>query len=120
MTNRLREISERLERATPGPWNIERVDHEHEITFEIGTDEGFFAKIYEHDFIDQGRNAKPTCELIAHAPDDLRYLLSLVERLEKVRAAAEDVMSELRLIGRSAPKLHDALKELEGLDEALA
>lgn len=114
---RLKSIRERLRAATPGPWNIERVDHEDQITFEIGTDAGFFAKIYESDFIENGRNAKPTCELIANAPSDIAYLLALVERYEKALETAIGALKRVDATGSwEGDFVIEAIEKCEALE----
>ena len=82
----LKDVEERLARAIKGPWHIERVDHDEQITFEIRGSEGFFAKLYESDFEEYKRNAKPTCEFIAHARTDIERLLKICKLQDEALA----------------------------------
>ena len=67
--DRLAEIQARLDAATPGPW--ERADE----------DVGVVSSIGEYVFI--ARNIRPgNVTFIAHAPDDVAYLLARVRELE--------------------------------------
>lgn len=86
MTDRLSEIRARLEAATPGPWKVFNCWGPEEYTgrfaaVRIGTDaprsgihaaEG--ADLY---------GTKPDLELVARAPEDIRYLLELVDRAQQ-------------------------------------
>jgi hypothetical protein len=73
-------IRARLEAATPGPWHQGRADHRDEWGCVNVGDYGWVTPVgmeYGADS-EQGR---ADAELIAHAPDDLAYLLDAVEAL---------------------------------------
>ena len=69
MTDRLDEIQARLDAATPGPW--------------VAMNSGVIAIVTasEHQLITRG-SLPPDADFIAHAPDDLAWLLERVARLE--------------------------------------
>lgn len=78
MNDRIQEIRERHEGATPGPW----------IAYEWTCDKGY--AVYQNP-VDVRKaitgygsvlQTKENAEFIAHAPDDIAYLLSEVERLQ--------------------------------------
>lgn len=72
MPERLQEIRARLDAATPGPWKRDR----HEIlTVDVDDETGWETCIAD------AYGDPADADLIAHAPDDLRWLLDEVERL---------------------------------------
>lgn len=77
MTDRLDEIQERLDAATPGPWTIPNYS---------GMDK--WVEIPEPavrvDYDDVNHNEQGgNIQFIAHAPDDIRYLKAIVDNLPK-------------------------------------
>jgi|GEM_PF-3823001 hypothetical protein len=64
--DRIAEIERRCRRAPGGPWYIDRG-----VTERLAIAEG------------HPEFAEPVAELIAHAPDDLRWLLTLVKPLSE-------------------------------------
>ena len=86
--NKLREIRERLAKATPGPWKVWRPedDDERYIIPTRDDEKGFIA---EADL--RRKEVDWNALLIAHAPTDLAYLLDRVEQLERVVKAARAV-----------------------------
>lgn len=88
----LKAIRDRLDAATPNPWTSERVDHEKDITFEIGPKHdgnyGFRFVLMESNYETEHKNGefipnvaklKGDAELIARCPTDLRLLLEVIE-----------------------------------------
>lgn len=75
----MREVRERLEKITPGPWEVRSqppVDDEWVICNVNGVDDLIV-------ILDKGPNVEADAQLIAHAPDDIRRLLDALEGLEK-------------------------------------
>ena len=82
MTDRLDEIRKRLGAATPGPWHIERMKHslKHSEIWLQPEDEHAWSldcNTYQPNSKDEAN-----AQLIAHAPEDIAYLLAEVERLQ--------------------------------------
>jgi len=75
MTDRLAEIRARLEAATPGPWKWEVVIAEQSVTEHTLKGPDVLCR-YWYDRPPSGDG-----ELIAHAPEDIAWLLGEVERL---------------------------------------
>lgn len=75
MSDRIAEIRERLEGATPGPWQAISSGREHGDHWYV-TDAGeAIASIHASDGEDEDQR-EPDAEFIAHAPDDIAYLLA--------------------------------------------
>lgn len=74
---RIEEIEARLEAATQGKWEITTEEHAFPTMWLDRNKEVDFS-IYDLNFIER-------------APDDIRYLLSRISALEKVREAAKSV-----------------------------
>jgi len=72
--NRIDEIRKRLEAASPGPWKLEYSDGPR-----ISRGNGL--TIFEIRYA----WAEADCDLIANAPDDMRYLLAEADALEHER-----------------------------------
>lgn len=92
---RLDEIRERLDAATPGPWRPDNDEPGYVIAPDdpSGWDGYLIASTVDHDgglFV-QEHNA----ELIAHAPQDLADLLAEVERLRDELAKAREVTDDM-------------------------
>jgi hypothetical protein len=83
-TDRLQEIRARLDAATPGPWII----HEDEETGQLDPwdDDGM------HPILDSQSNA----DLIAHAPDDIAWLLQEVARLTLQERSLKRIHADLQ------------------------
>ena len=71
---RLQEIKARLDAATPVWKDAGEWFHDHRVGYPIHGD---------------GSNDEADAELIAHAPEDLRFLLAEVERLQNYKEAAK-------------------------------
>ena len=131
---RVKEIEERLQKASPGPWivptaNIHRVialhedgnpnllivEHPNESAwygqdnisyFRLGSEEG-------------GRQSAANARFIAHAPDDIRYLLDELKKArEALRAIARranesgiDILAERETIYAMHGIAREALKD---------
>ena len=82
MSDRLAEIRARVERTTPGDWCYEPSNRDY---CGNGSGEGFLGGILfeEDDEVEPYRNA----EFVAHAHQDVPWLLAEVERLHKLEAA---------------------------------
>lgn len=83
MKHRIAEIKDRLEKATPGPWiavGKNRNDGHQVVVAGEYTNEGepdmWIDVVYSADEV-------ADADFIAGAPEDIRFLLSEVERLEK-------------------------------------
>lgn len=82
---RIAELRALCERATPGPYRIERVDHEpDEITYEVSAGKEFFHVVFrESECADVGVCAKEQAELYAEARTALPEALDAIEALQK-------------------------------------
>jgi hypothetical protein len=76
MSERVDEIRQRLEAATPGPWKADATENDVPVVCVDGPIPGTATVLFEGDWAEQ-----PDAELIAHAPDDLAFLLDEVTRL---------------------------------------
>jgi hypothetical protein len=73
MGNRIRDIRQRLEKATPGPWDGV-TDHDEVMTFFPVN----FSKV-AIDFTDRFNGQwEPNIDLIINAPTDIRHLLDVI------------------------------------------
>lgn len=84
--DRVEAIKDRLEKATPGPWEVGRQSGEPYVRGDKGgTTVMLFAPCQMED-----------AELIAHAPEDIRFLL---EENKRLREALERIAAERPLTG---------------------
>jgi len=95
--SRIDEIKERLEAATPKPWDVAEWDDCPAVHFQILDTSGD----YDHQYFvpqDQHYHTGPLadCVFIAHAPDDIDYLLAEIARYKRALelAATDYIMSE--------------------------
>jgi hypothetical protein len=80
---REQKIQERLGKATPGPWKAENGTYVHAGSFVITADkEGMNSATPLARISDFDDGAAHDANFIAHAPDDITYLLARVEELE--------------------------------------
>ena len=77
MSDRLKEIRARLDAATPGPWDTEGPCMSGDGTYGVFADDGAGEPTLAL------RMSPPDADLVAHAPDDLAWLVAEVERLRK-------------------------------------
>jgi len=76
MSTRLKEIEERLNAITPGKWKY-IVDYDHYI---ITDNNKFIAQTtYDDLSMSKEHNIEADSEFIAHAPEDIAYLLELIK-----------------------------------------
>ncbi|MNH75626.1 hypothetical protein D3C73_278730 [compost metagenome] len=86
MNDRIQEIKQRQAEATPGPWTHSRLAPGYVVT----DDDKFDVVASVVEYRENGTIESKFCgdkslanrEFIAHAPDDIAYLLSVVERLQ--------------------------------------
>jgi len=105
------QVEERLKKATPGPYIVQRFDNDGgDISYQIETEQ-----VHEEDQIvawcgelANFKRAKPNAELIAHAPTDLRRLLSIVREMRGALDATRD-----ELFGSAEPWAQDAAKAIK-------
>lgn len=77
---RIQEIKERLNKATPGPWTeIQREEYCSDIDSETAN-------------IAMVGSTKADANFIAHAPEDIAYLLSCLEQANRRAEAAEKIL----------------------------
>lgn len=83
--DRLKEIRERAEKATPGPWITVAHSWEQTSVFTDADDIQIAACLYQGDEeSEESNDQNDRCaEFIAHARDDVPYLLQEVERLNE-------------------------------------
>lgn len=91
MTDRIDEIEKRLEAATPGPWRCETRD---ECTCGVPESHG---KVFAGDVEiihapNDRRHHRANIQLIAAAPEALRYLLDLAKKSAETIAALADAL----------------------------
>jgi hypothetical protein len=90
MSERVDEIRQRLEAATPGPWKADATENDVPVVCVDGPIPGTATVLFEGDWAEQ-----PDAELIAHAPTDLAFLLDEVTQLTDQLAAAGDFMDPI-------------------------
>ena len=91
MSDRIAEIRERLERATPGPWQAISSGRAHGDHWYV-TDAGeAIASIHASDGEDEDQR-EPDAEFIAHAPEDIAFLLARL-------SAVADALAQEKLAG---------------------
>lgn len=112
MTDRLDEIRKRLEAAPPWPWTWRgKSDSLHQPPAPPHENYPFGARIlqptYEYDAGAGIEMSESVANLIAHAPQDIAYLLAEVERLsDLLQACAEGKSHALAEVERLQGKLH--------------
>ena len=84
MSDRIEEIKARLDAATPGPWPD---DYVYDTIRHIARN-CEFESVTDPDF---GWDRYSDSPLIAHAPDDIAYLLTELERLSAPRECPSDL-----------------------------
>lgn len=89
---RLAEIKARLKAVTPGQWDTEKYQPQQVQTKLQGLSIAYFGKntiCSSQGFYEITREqAEANASMVAHAPDDLRYLLSCIEELHEELNAA--------------------------------
>ena len=85
MTERLDQIRQRAAQATPGPWRCTSYEVMSEAT-------GVHVICFGHDRDDYGRVDEPDAEFIAHAREDIPYLLQELATLSDRIAALEGAL----------------------------
>ena len=83
------QIKVRLAAATPGPWNsmTEETSDGENVYYTVES-KGAKPGDYLLDMSDTGAQGRADAEFIAHAPDDIAYLLAEVESLRSAMARA--------------------------------
>lgn len=99
MTDRIAEIEARWANATKGPWYLERDDRDYgaigyRVTDGAGSD---LAQVSEETYPDEAI-ARAACDAtaIAHAPEDVAYLLQRVRELEAGLHRAQELLARCR------------------------
>lgn len=92
MTDRVQEIRDRLEAATPGPWEAwAGLTHDGERQDGISPRGDLNIDVCFTIISPQGSE---DAEFIAHAPDDIEFLLAEVERLQNDLEVARDALRD--------------------------
>lgn len=114
------EIRERCENATPGPW---------EVGSDIFVDPNVHIGIYqrvENGFVriaransDVSENNKHNAKFIAHAREDIPFLLAEVDRLQDELQYASDGAKVLASEGEKLATERDAIEELLNITTAI-
>lgn len=94
MNNRISEIKARLEKATPGPW----VEYDAKVYVERGS-----VKIA----LPMGRK---DAEFIAHAPEDIRFLLNVIEKLQM--EIVKERLGDIRKLREENQRLREELEKV--------
>lgn len=82
--SRINEIRERLEDITPGLWTIADTGVLHIVSdYRYENGRHIANWIAEIDSDDENEHMESDAEFISRAPDDIRFLLNEIERLEK-------------------------------------
>lgn len=116
MTDRVQEIRDRLEAATPGPWSYSPASTgnpsdgptHHEVRSVSISDDRTMYAIATTDYNEMGYL---DAEFIAHAPDDIEFLLAEVERLQEDLEVTRDSLGDLAgsleyLVGRDRERFY--------------
>lgn len=77
MKHRISEIKDRLEKATPGPWEADIC----ETGSGVVSDEGWICQLW-YKTEEPMENHICNADFIAHAPEDIRFLLDEIDRLQ--------------------------------------
>jgi len=115
---KIAEIREALEKATPGPWFAVKVDSD---SYSISNKPGY----YGHCITGWGRvlQTKEDAHLIANAPEWLRFLLSELDRAEKelelFDQRGETIERQLNIIEQLQDENRKLREEREKLIEGL-
>jgi hypothetical protein len=106
MTDRIKEIEERLEKASPGPWSAR---HDGSI---ISSDRRIA-------YVQNGGIVFiPDAFFIAHAPDDIRYLLAELREWRNSRDGFIAAQEALELMAQTAEsELADSRRRLAGIEK---
>jgi len=92
---RVKEIEERLQKASPGPWSAVNI---------------YKILSFGPDAFADHRDDMPNAEFIAHAPDDIRYLL---DELKKAREEIGELEADLKANAAMLAKQCDRAMSLE-------
>lgn len=107
LLDKLDSLIAETERATPGPYRLERVDLDHgEIAYEVSKDYpdigGFHVSFYESNCLDKRITAKHQAEFYASArtnyPAALRALKKAVERLGRIESHQTESIDKVVLL----------------------
>lgn len=122
---RVREIRERLNTATPGPWSADQISMPQSWDYwEINapnvpsapgssrTSRRTDLQIAEIDNT-SGLNEKANAEFIGHAPDDVAFLLSQIDALKSDVARLLKVLQALRQVTRVDSLTFEAMKQVD-------
>lgn len=132
MTNRLAAIKERVERATPGEWRMRPYPCD-DWGYIRSPDNGVVAiarsgVLHSDSDLNEHRRNKtdPTqhnMEFIAHAHQDISYLLAEIERLENTLSAAKGYLTNALIDLQTNTKKKTTVDTLQGgikmVDEAM-
>lgn len=96
---RLKEIHERVSRATPGPWLTD--DREPRMVILSGdlrrpSLENFVATTWQMREPFAPTETTPDADFIAHSREDIPFLLSVIDDLAKIKARAEFALATFR------------------------
>jgi hypothetical protein len=109
---RINEIKARLEAATPGPW-----ENDHANCVGVYKNEGWEFDICECESICT-ENANANADFIAHAPDDIAYLLAENERMRAEFKETVQLLTDVTTKYETSVKLHgETIKLLNKAEE---
>jgi hypothetical protein len=104
MSDRLAEIRARLDAATDGPWTTDvgpLDEHGESVWFPHDTTVHGVTAYHRQRYVADAYGNEHDCELIAHAPADIEWLLAEVEardeRIALLRAEVTDIERRLRI-----------------------
>jgi hypothetical protein len=115
---RLKEIQERLNKATPGPWRISpRGGSDEERPFVDNKQYDVARMCHEAGVLGEPSFAWADADFIAYAREDIPFLLAEVERLTRVIAEAVEDTHRLDEFTWGPFNVHEALADLRAILE---
>ncbi|MEU7597524.1 hypothetical protein AB0B79_31505 [Streptomyces sp. NPDC039022] len=112
--DRLTQIKARVEAATPGPWHVDR--HEPSLSRLVRSHDGTL----DIDFGYVGNCTQPDAEFVAHAPDDVQWLVNQLERARSIAVELENENARLaNELGRYVGKEPTVAEEMSFLSSCL-
>lgn len=99
MKMKIEEIKERLARTTPGKWTARRIPYEGQEDPWVGTEDGTYIcqTVYDMQSETQKHNVDADTEFIAHAKEDIDFLLRLCDSyLSRIKKYAHERYQDMK------------------------
>lgn len=116
MGKRIEEIKERLEKTTPGKWIARRIPYEGQEDPWIVTEDGTYIcqTVYDMQSETQDHNVDADTEFIAHAKEDIDFLLRLCDSyLSRIKKYAHERYQDMKY------DYHRGIKDTEVRDNLI-